>query len=575
MNTASSLLNKYGAVLHINNPFYMHDVDKPIIIDVETDEKDNFVGAAITQDGIGIWYYTDLELFKFKLIGDRFIGHNIKGDLKWLINWGVDVSPDHLYYDTILASYVHDTTKESHGLKALAKEYLGMEWPTYKEMVHPDAQHPTKKVTLDRQSVDRVAAYCGTDCLATYRLWQYFENKALTIQEKRYLQEIELPTARVLLKMELMGTAIDIPYLQGLKKEFEEKLKLLVQAVERYWKGEKALNINSNAQIAELLESQGAKLPTTEKGHKKVDKKTLEGLKALEAVPLLLEYNKYEKLLSTYVLPLLEKSKDGRIHCSFNQITKDHKGDSVGISTSRLSSSSPNLQNIPTRTEEGKMIRKAFIAGEGKVLIDADFSQIEPRVLAHFSQDPFLLQVFREDRDLYSELLGPERRDDSKTGWLAVTYGAQAKKLMGIFNKTEADSQAIIDSIYRKIPGFLAWKIRTLYEARQKGFVETLFKRRIIIENLTNANKYERFRAERLAINYIIQGSAAEIMKKGLVRLDQLGLTPNITIHDEFLVEGLDSSTALIKQELENLVQLSVPLKVSIGTGKTWQEAKV
>lgn len=594
----------YEVKLHVNKPFGW-DTTLPIVLDVETDEKDNFVGIACKQPERDIFYFTKIEdSLKLALESLPLIGHNLKGDMKWLKGWGVDVKSSQLFYDTCLASYVQNTTKESHGLKTLAKEILGMEWPSYKDMTtvngkefKPETQkilgiknRNNIKLTLDKQPVERVAAYCGMDCLATYRLWQHFQ-KVLSVTERRYLEGIELPTARVLLDMELMGAKVDIEYLEELKHTFSLTLNSIETQIKQQWiavtkiepdltrdKKDTELNVNSNRQIAELLEFQGAVLPLTTKGNKKVDKQTLCQWLHLPVVPLLLEYSKIEKILNTYVLPLLEKNKDGRIYCSYNQITKGDKGQTAGISTGRLSSSGPNLQNIPSRTEEGKLIRKAFVAPEGKTLLDADFSQIEPRLVAHFSKDPLFIRAFKDDRDIYQELVEGTGRDrqDGKTFMLALLYGAQPKKLASVFKCSEKEAQNIIDRIMKKLPGVKAWKTRVIFEAKRRGGVTTLFKRFIPLPGLKSDNPYERMHWERVAVNTVIQGSAAEIMKLGLIKLNEAGFNLTITVHDEYVIEtdGTHKDKADVKNILEKIVSLDVPLKVEIGLGKNWQEAK-
>lgn len=570
----------FGAKLHIDDCFAASmPTSHTVVVDVETDEKDSFVGCAITANGQDIFYYSKLsEELKIILETNLLVGHNLKGDMKWLVNWGVQLSPSLLNYDTCLASYVQNTTKESHGLKDLAKEFLGMEWPSYKEMVGKGKG----KLTLDKQPVERVAAYCSMDCLATYRLWQHFQ-KALTPQQKRYLETIELPTARVLLEMELKGAAVDVPYLNELKARFNTELLSITKDINYQWNlffpGE-ALNVNSNKQIATLLEAQGAVLPLTPKGSKKVDKATLKQWTNIPTVPLLLEYSKYEKLLGTYVEPLLEQNKDGRIYASFNQISKDIKGQTFGISTGRLSSSSPNLQNIPSRTDEGSLIRKTFIAGKEKVLVDADYSQIEPRLVAHFSKDPLFLRSFREGRDIYQELVEGTGRDrqDGKTFMLALLYGAQPKKLASVFKCSEQEAQDIIGRIMRKLPGVTAWLNRTKYEARQKKGIWTLFKRWIPLPGIESSNPYERMHWERAAVNYSIQGSAAELNKKGLIELQKAGMSLILNVHDEVLIETEQGKAVEqaneVKRILESIIRLDVPIEVDTGIGENWERAK-
>ncbi len=568
----------YGATLHID-PTAVFDNEKLQVLDVETDEKDNFVGAAFTHDGAEVYYFTSIESVKHYLRHKPpLVGHNLKGDMKWLKGWGVNVESSQMHYDTCLASYVQNTTKETHSLKDIAKEYLGMTWPTYKDMVGTGK----KKLTLDKQPVEIVASYCGMDCLATFRLMEYFQKK-LTPNQKGYLTTIELPTARALLDMELFGVQVDVPYLFELDEDFSRKLIDLKVAITLHWVETEPLNINSNKQIAMLLQRQGAILPKTAKGNLKVDKATLEQWKHLPVVPLLQEYSKIEKLKSTYTESLLEKQKEGRIYCSFNQIARNAQGTAVGISTGRLSSSDPNLQNIPARSEEGKLIRRAFTAGAGNLFVDADFSQIEPRLVAHFTKDKTFVRAFVEGRDIYGDLVeGTGRsRNDGKTFMLALLYGAQPKKLASVFKCSEDEAEEIINRIMRKLPGVTAWINRTKYEAKQKGGVWTLFKRWIPLPKICAADRYERMHWERVAVNSVIQGSAAEIMKLSLIKLTEAGYSTALTVHDEFLIQtearGMhmeNSVVSHVKEIMENIVKLDVPVKAEVGTGVNWGEAK-
>ncbi len=564
--------------LHIDEGYEKLKLNTFTVLDCETaeDEPATFVGIAVTQDGEEVYYCTNLEAVRRILQTSPLGGHNLKGDIKWLISWGIKIKPSQLYMDTILSSYVQNTTKATHGLKDLAKEHLGLVWTSYKEMVGTGKN----KVTLDKQPVETVARYCGTDCLATYRLWKHFE-KSLTLQEKHYLETIELPTARALLAMELRGVKIDIEYLKTLDRRFDNTLINLSNQIDCMWDmtfpeaGE--LNIDSNRQIAQLLQSQGATLPKTPKGNLKVDKATLEQWKHLPAVPLLLEYSKIEKLKSTYTEALLEKQKNGRIYANFNQLTRDAKGVSVGISTGRLSSSNPNLQNIPTRSEEGKLIRQAFVAEKDKVYIDADYSQIEPRLVAHFTRDPLFIRSFREARDIYQELVeGTGRsRTDGKTFMLALLYGAQPKKLASVFKCSQGEAEDIVKRIMSKLPSVTAWIERTKHQAHKDKGVWTLFGRWIPLPGIDSDDRYERLHWERVAVNAIVQGSAAEIMKLALVRLEEAGYSTGLIVHDSFLVEVNDPNEYQdIANILETITELDVPLNVKCGYGTNWAECK-
>lgn len=572
---------KYGASLYINTTPMFWDARIPTAVDVETDEKDNFVGIAICQDPSAVYYFSDLGTVSTLLKDNiKLIGHNLKFDLKLLLKWGVSLTSESMFFDTCLSSYVMNTTKDTHSLKDLAKEHLGYEWPTYKDMVG----RGKKKVTLDKQEIGRVAAYCGMDTLATFQLYSYFLRK-MNPQQRRILEYIELPVARILMDMEMGGALIDTEYLKTLDTEFKAKMEDLEMFINRQWYDigrEDKLNVNSNRQIAELLEAQGAVLPTTEKGNKKVDKATLQQWITIPSVPLLLEYSKIEKLYSTYTQGLLSRQKEGRIHCEFNQISKNEKGADVGISTNRLSSSNPNLQNIPARSGEGKLIRKAFIAPQGKILIDADYSQIEYRLLAHFSKEPKLIQAFKEGKDVHEETgkaLGCSR-DVGKTLNFASIYGAQAAKISRTAKVSEVEAERFLDAYWKVLPRVTAWIHRVKFEARLKKGIFTLNRRWIPLPGISSGNKYERMHWERAAVNYIIQGSAAEIMKMALIKLKETGYLPVLTVHDEFLFEHtpyyrpIEAIIADIKNVMESVVTLDVPLIADIGHGKNWAEAK-
>lgn len=594
---------QYGAELLVDTTFEAWPWNQvPTSVDVETDEKDNFVGLAICQDDKRVFYFSKLtdHLKKF-LGGVPIIGHNVKFDLKLLIKWGVDLNVNSLHFDTCLASYVQNTTKDTHHLKDLAHEYLGMTWPTYREMVGSGQ----KKITLDKQPVNRVAAYCGMDSLATYKLYQYFLKK-LNPQQRHILEVIELPTARILMEMEMKGAMIDVPYIETLDKEFKIKMDSMIGQVYEQWikynprqhkptcvfkRGRCAehpvprdleFNINSNDQIANLLEHMGAVLPKTDKGNRKVDKGTLENWRQIPIVPLLLDYSKIEKLYSTYTQGLLERNQNGRIHTSFNQITKNEDGNEVGISTNRLSSSNPNLQNIPTRTDEGKLIRRAFVAPSDALLIDADYSQIEYRLLAHFSGEPRLIKAFQEGKDVHEETgnaLGVSR-DLGKTLNFASIYGAQAGKISRTAKISEEDAERFLASYWKVLPRVTAWVMRTKYEARMRRGVFTLHRRWIPLPGIMSQNRYERMHWERAAVNYVIQGSAAEIMKLALIKLKQHSYLPVLTVHDEFLFEDdgvpteVDEHAGVIKHLMESVATLSVPLVADVGIGENWDKAK-
>lgn len=565
-------VHKHGAVLHTNERLTVPT--GPVVIDVETDEKDNFVGIGLTSNGTDIYYFTDKEALQDLQYVKGIVGHNLKFDAKLLVKWGVELKPEQLHDDTILMSYVVNATKESHSLKDLGKEQ-GFIWPTYKEMVGGGK----KKLTLDKQPIERVANYCGMDVLVTFRLYQTLKRK-MDLFASRIYNQIELPLMRILFEMELAGVLVDVDRITQLDSQFKTLLGNLQDKMFHHAK--KEFNPNSNAQTAAVLEARGIVLPLTEKGNKKVDKFVLEQFKDDEVVKLLLEYNKIEKLYSTYTQGLLKLDSLPKVYTTYNQITtKSGANDSErGISTGRLSSSSPNLQQIPTRSKEGELLREIFVPQPRHILIDADYSQIEYRLLAHFTKEPILIKAFMENKDVHEETgkaLGVDR-DTGKTLNFAAIYGAQAKKIARTAKCSVEQAQGFLDKYWKVLPRVMSWINRVKYEARQKKGIFTLQKRWIPIPEITSQNPYERMHWERVAVNYTIQGSAAEVMKLAMIEIRKKGLLPLLTVHDELLfecpVDMKDVYSHVIKSTMESVVRIDVPLIADVGTGNNWKEAK-
>lgn len=302
-------IHNYGVKLFINEPVSLSS-EKPVFLDVETDEKDNFVGVGYTQNGIEVYYTTDLSTLGrqistginqvyLKESSFQLIGHNLKFDAKLLCKWGLVIKPEQLKDDTILMSYVTNTTKDSHSLKDLGKE-LGYEWPTYSEMVGKGK----KKQTLDKQPIETVANYCGMDVLVTYKLWEHF-NKKMDLNARRIYQNIEMPLMRILFEMELQGVLIDVEKLRFLSNKFNGQLADLNRSLQTT--AGRKLNPNSNRQVAEVLTERGITLEKTPKGNLKVDKWALEKYQDDDFVKTLIEYNKIEKLVSTYTKGMLKR----------------------------------------------------------------------------------------------------------------------------------------------------------------------------------------------------------------------------------------------------------------------------
>jgi DNA polymerase-1 len=569
-------VDQHGASLLINDTSSGIN-SGPLFIDIETDEKDNFVGAGYTQDGTKVYFSSDLGTVGMHIRtylnqnGSGLVGFNLKFDAKLLAKWGIPIQSDNLKDDVQLMSYALNATKESHSLKSLGKEH-GFEWPTYKELVGSGR----KKVTLDKQPIELVAKYCGMDVLVTYKLYDAFKRKMDALATRIYNQ-IEMPLMRILFEMELQGVLIDVKKLIETDQYLAERIRMCQCSLERL--AGRPINPNSNKQVAEILNAKNYSLPQTEKGNFKVDKFTLEKYKEDEFVKVLLEYNKLEKLYNTYTQGMLERTTLPRIFTTYNQVTTTNAG-SRGISTGRLSSSNPNIQQIPTRTQEGELLRAIFIPREGHVFVDADYSQIEYRLLAHFTKEPVLLKAFMEGKDVHEETgkaLGVDR-DTGKTLNFAAIYGAQAKKIAQTAKCFADEAQGFLDKYWKVLPRVTSWINRVKYEARQKKGIYTLQKRWIPIPEINTNDLYERYHWERTAVNYIVQGSAAEIMKLAMIELRKKGLLPVLTVHDELLFEApfdmVDLYKHTVKQTMEKVVKIDVPLVVDVGTGSDWKEAK-
>jgi DNA polymerase-1 len=598
----------FGVPLEINPPAYRLYSDT-VVVDVEDNEQGGFVGLGVySPKGSSVAYYTALnDNLKEWLGGLKLIGHNIKYDMHQLRKWGVPIRAEQAAHDTQIMSYCVDAAAESHSLKQLAPKLLGLKWPTYDEMTHvierrehvkkttsrleeqPDGSVKAKRVkllepvitvterrikrTLDKAPVEEVAAYCASDCVATMRLLEHFQ-QTMTEEQRWLYENIELPTLRVLYKMECRGIRVDVAGLKRLDKEIGDRLYEIKEAC-----GE--LNLASNKQLGEHLEGMGISLPSTKKGNKKVDKFTLLKHKKDPFIAQVLEFKQLQKLKTAFTEPLLSCPTLPRVHPTFNQVRASEGDESEGIRTGRLSCSAPNLQQVPGRTLLGKKVRALFIPDEGRVLVDADLGQIEPRLMAHFSQDPFLLDVFNSNKRLYEALIAgiPDlTRDDAKTFWLAWSYGAGIEKLSRIFKTSKWKGEALIKQLLGKMKGLVAWQEATFREALKVGGAKTMFGRFRRIPELYSDSFYEKEAGRRKAVNTPIQGTAADMMKLIMIALDKAGYPLQLVVHDEVLFSVPPDEADIILEDVERImtstVELSVPVSVEAHLGLTWLAAK-
>ena len=510
-------------------------------------------------------------------------GHNVKFD--WQVLRGAGVELRGLAYDSMLASFVLDPGRRSHAIDTLALEHLGQTMETYADV----AGRGKKEVPFAELPVSRAAGYCGADSAAVLALHGFFAPRLRETALEPLLAEIELPLVAVLVDMEWAGIGIDRAVFERLSRELGADLGRLELEIARAAGTE--LNLNSPKQLAVVLfeKHQLPVLKKTKTGPS-TDADVLEQLAEMghELPKLILDYRELQKLKSTYVdaLPAEVNTRTGRIHTSFNQ---------TGAATGRLSSSEPNLQNIPVRTQRGEAIRRGFVPVPGSVFLVADYSQIELRLMAHLSGDPAFIEAFRQGGDIHRQTAAlifgvpvaevtPEMRGRAKTINFATIYGQGAFALSRQLGISQEDAKAFIARYFERFAGVRAFLDRQVQLAREQGYVETLFKRRRYIPEIRDRNYNLRAYAERTAQNSPLQGSAADLIKLAMVHahrgLHERGLASRmlLQVHDELVFEvpaaEVEVMRGLVRTSMETVVQLDVPLVVDIGVGPNWLDAK-
>ncbi|HOF41193.1 MAG TPA: DNA polymerase I [Candidatus Hydrogenedentes bacterium] len=507
------------------------------------------------------------------------IGHNIKFDLEVLARAGIKLAG--ITLDTMVASYLTDPSRIRHNLSEVSLHYLKRKMVPITDLI---GKGP-KQITFDRVPIDIACRYACEDADVTWRLG----GRLTTLLRERDLEalfkEVELPLIGVLARMEQAGIAIDADLFRSLSGEVRGRLEALEREI--FELAGEAFVLNSPRQLQHILFTKlGLKpLRRTKTGYS-TDVDVLEQLAKEHELPRkMLEYRVLEKLRGTYIdaLPKLVNPETGRIHTSFNQTV---------AATGRLSSSDPNLQNIPVRTGLGKRIRQGFVAeSTGMKLISADYSQVELRILAHLSQDPALREAFAQDADIHSDtaarifgvmpgLVTPDMRYQAKAVNFGVVYGISAFGLARNLGISRAEAARFIDHYFAQYPKVRDWIDRTIEEAREHGYVTTLLHRRRPVPDLKSRDVSLRRAAERVAINTPVQGSAADIIKLAMIRLDAAlqGSRARLLlqVHDELLVEcpasEADGTAATMKRIMEEAFPLAAPLKVDIGIGDNWAE---
>jgi DNA polymerase I len=509
------------------------------------------------------------------------VGQNLKYDYNVFKNHGVTLQG--ICCDTMLESYVLNSTAGRHDMDSLALKYLGYKTISFEEV----AGKGSKQVTFDKVPVQTAAPYAAEDADITLRLHDTLY-PMMSDSLKKVFHDIEMPLLTVLADMERTGVLIDKDtlYKQGerLKKE------LLTLEEEAYAITGKPFNLSSPKQLQEILfvEHQLPIISKTPKGQPSTAEAVLQELAYDYRLPaVILRHRSLSKLVSTYIdaLPKRINPETNRVHTSYNQAV---------TATGRLSSSEPNLQNIPIRSEEGRMIRKAFIAPKGHVLLAADYSQIELRIMAHLSQDKGLLTAFEKGWDIHaataSEIFDvplddvtSDQRRRAKAVNFGLIYGMSAYGLSKQIDVERNEAQAYIDKYFHRYPGVLSYMEETRASAHEKGYVETVFGRRLHLPEINARNIMRQKAAERTAINAPMQGTAADIIKKAMIATSEwqqshdAGARMVMQVHDELVFEiqeqSLDSAKTKIKELMECTVSLSVPIEVSIGIGANWDEA--
>ncbi|MCK4507130.1 MAG: DNA polymerase I [Desulfuromonadales bacterium] len=509
------------------------------------------------------------------------IGQNLKYDILVLARAGVEVSAP--LYDTMLASYLANSAAKSHGMDNLAAELLDYRCISYSEV----AGSGKNKICFDEVEVEKATVYAAEDADITLRLYEKLVPMVDEQEQVDLFNDVEMALLPVLIEMEQVGIRIDADFLGGLSSELAKKLAVLETQIHEV--AGSSFNIGSPKQLGEVLfERLGLPKGKKTKTGWSTDVEVLNKLaEEHDIAAKILEYRSLAKLKGTYTdaLPRLIHPETGRIHSSFNQAV---------TATGRLSSSDPNLQNIPIRSEEGRRIREGFIPSDGCLLLAADYSQVELRVLAHMADEPALKEAFARGEDIHrrtaSEVLGlfPEmvtddQRRQAKAINFGVIYGMSAFGLAKQLDISRREAQTFIDTYFERYPGIRTFMDSCIAEAREKMYVTTMLGRRCAIPEINSKNGAVRGYAERNAINYPVQGSAADIIKVAMIhiarRLADEGLKTRmlLQVHDELVFDvpqaELERVTVLVREEMEGAVEISVPLLVEIGSGRNWREA--
>ena len=548
------------------------------------DAKDDLLASAAAPTQVDARIALDRLRTLFEDEAVRKTGHDVKFEIIVLAGHGIQLRG--IAFDSMLASYLLDATRSGHPLEDTSLEHLG-----YKALTDEDVcGRGAKAVSFARLAPETLLTYAGERADLARQLSNRLAPLLVTDHLEPVYRELEMPLVPVLADIERAGIQLDALALAAQSRHLEQELagytaRIFELAAEEF-------NINSPQQLGRILFEKLRLTPGKKTGKTRSQSTAAEVLEELalshDLPRLVLEWRALHKLKSTYIdaLPQMVHPDTGRVHTCFNQAV---------AATGRLSSSDPNLQNIPIRTELGREIRRAFVAAPDHVLISADYSQIELRVLAHMAGEEALIEAFRTGEDIHErtglKLFGPDSgldkhvlRSRSKMVNYAVLYGKTPFTLSRDINVTQEAAQEFIDAYFAGFPRVRAFIDRILEEARQTGVVRTMAGRRRLVPNLTSRNFQMRAQAEREAVNMPIQGSAADILKKAMIdlhaELPRRGLKTRmiLTVHDELLFESprdeADDAAAVVRDRMENAMALSVPLTVDVGIAGNWRDAK-
>jgi DNA polymerase-1 len=518
----------------------------------------------------------------FENAGIKKIGQNIK--YEYIVLWNYDIRLKGITFDTMVASYLQNPSKLNHNLEDISLDHLGHKMTT---PITDLIGKGKAAITMDKVDIEKVSAYCCEDSDVTLRAKNVLEKELKEKGLDKLFHEVEMPLVEVLAIMEINGVTIDKDYLSRLSVEMDKKLAGLTKEI--FDIAGEEFNINSPKQLSKIL-FEKLKLPIIKRTKTGIstDEDVLTKLAKSHPLPdTLLKFREFSKLKSTYVdsLPAIANPRTGRVHTSFNQTV---------TATGRLSSSEPNLQNIPIKTEEGRKIRKAFIASSrGNLLVSADYSQIELRVLAHLSGDKELISAFKQGSDIHSytaslvfgiaeKEVTKDMRNMAKTVNFGIVYGMSPFGLSQSLGIDVSKAKDFIDAYFTRYPGVKTYLESLVEEARKNGFVTTILGRRRYIPEIGSQDMRMRQFSERTAINTPIQGSAADLIKIAMIeiqsRLEKLdtGAKMIMQVHDELVFDcpgaELDSVVKMVRDGMENVRKLDVPLVAEVEFGHNWLE---